>query len=250
MSWWMMAAQVGMQLLGGMGQREQAKAQARLTRAENLVNKANIDAANTISKANNELAATVGSLNRFRQNANNRQVLRLSGQEQEQIQTNLLRAISDLRHGALEDRLDTAFEAGALAATAAAAGVGGGSKDVLNATIRMAGARKQAALEQAGDQMTYDALTLLTNTQADAYMQMDSTLILDELDLMPKQFVPQFVAPAPSIWQLALGGTAQAFANNPQLMQQTADSFRSTAPPRHSSQAGRTDFYGSVSLRV
>lgn len=250
MSWWAMAAQVGMQILGGMGQRSQAKAQARLTKAENLVNKANIDAANTIREANNELSVAVGSLNRFRQNANNRQVLRLSGQEQEQIQTNLLRAISDLQHGALEERLDTAFDAGALAASAAAAGVGGSSKDVLNATIRMTGARKQEALEKTGDQMTYDALTLLTNTQADAYMQMDSSLILDELDLMPKQFVPQFEAPAPSIWQTAFGGGMEAFASNPQLMQQTADSFRSTAPPRHSSQAGRTDFYGSVSLRV
>lgn len=250
MSWWMIGAQVGIQLLGGMGRREQAKAQSRLTKAENLVNKANIDADNTIREANNELAASVGSLNRFRQNANNRQVLRLSGQEQEQIQTNLIRAISDLQHGALEDRLDTAFEAGSLAASAAAAGVGGGSKDVLNATIRMTGARRQEALEKAGDQMTYDALTMLTNTQADAYMQMDSTLILDELDLMPKQFVPQYGAPAPSGWQTALGGTMQAFANNPQLMQQAAESFRSTAPPRHSSQAGRTDFYGSVSLRV
>lgn len=249
-----MAAMLGVQFLGnalgGLGQREQAKAQARLTKAENLVNKANTEAANTIRKANNELGAAVGSLNRFRQAANNRQIMRQYGQEQEQIQTNLSRAMSDLRRGAMEERLDTAFELGSLAAYAAAAGVGGGSKNVLNSTIRMTNARKQAALEQQGDQITYDALTLLTNTQADAYMALDSTLILDQLDLMPQQFIPQFVQKAPSVGQTLFNAAIQTVGSNPALTQQTLEGFRSTAPPRHQSQVGRTDFYGNVSLRV
>jgi len=249
-----MAAMLGVQFLGnalgGLGARQQAKAQARLTKAENLVNKANTEAANTIREANNELGVAIGSLNRFRQNASNRQVLRQYGQEQEQIQTNLSRAMGDLQRGALEDRLDTAFELGSLAAYAAAAGVGGGSKNVLNSTIRMTNARKQAALEQQGDQMTYDALTLLTNTQADAYMALDSSLILDQLDLMPQQFIPQFVQKAPSVGQTLFNAAIQTVVSNPQLTQQALDGFRSTAPPRHQSQVGRSDFYGSVSLRV
>lgn len=249
-----MAAMLGVQFLGntlgGLGQRQQAKAQARLTKAENLVNKANTEAANRIREANNELSVAIGSLNRFRQNLGNRQILRELGREQEQIQTNLIRAQSDLQRGAVEERLDTAFELGSLAAYAAAAGVGGGSKNVLNATIRMANARKQDALERQGDQMSYDALTMLTNTQADAYMAMDSTLILDQLDLMPQQFIPQFVQKAPSVGKTLFNAAIQTVGSNPQLTQQTLDGFRSTAPPRHQSQVGRGDFYGSVSLRV
>lgn len=249
-----MAAMLGVQFLGntlgGLGQRQQAKAQARLTKAENLVNKANTEAANTIREANNELSVAIGSLNRFRQNLGNRQILRELGREQEQIQTNLIRAQNDLQRGAMEERLDTAFELGSLAAYAAAAGVGGGSKNVLNATIRMANARKQDALERQGDQMSYDALTMLTNTQADAYMAMDSTLILDQLDLMPQQFIPQFVQKAPSAGKTLFNAAIQTVGSNPQLTQQTLDGFRSTAPPRHQSQVGRSDFYGSVSLKV
>lgn len=233
-----MAAMLGAKFLGntlaGLGQRQQAKAQARLTKAENLVNKANAEAQNTVRDANNELAAMVGSLNRFRLNASNRQVLRQSGQEQEQIQTNLQRALSDMQRGALEERLDTAFELGSLSAATAAAGVGGGSKDVLNATIRLANARRQQALDTAGDQMSYDAMKLLSNTQADAYGALDSTLILDQLDLSKTQFVPQFVQKAPSVGRVLVNAAITTATQNPQHTQQTLDGFRSTAPQPYS----------------
>lgn len=201
--------------LGGLGQREQMKAQGRLTKAQNKVNKATIDGNNLVRDANNELSSVVGSLNRFRQNANNRQLARNSGEQQEAIYTNLRRTLSDLQSASLEDRLNSSFELGALAASTAAAGIGGGSKDVMNSTLRMAAARKQQALEEQGETITYDALRAATNVQARTFSDMDSSLVLDNLDLSQDQFIPQFIQQAPSALQVGINSAIQTAAENP-----------------------------------
>lgn len=249
-----MAAMMGVQFLGnaltGLGQREQMRAQKRLTNAQNLVNKAQVAASNTIRDANNELSAVVGSLNRFKLNASNRQSLRNSGREQEAIQTNLIRVMKDLTGASLEQRLDSSFELGSLAAASAAAGVGGNSREVMNATLRMAEARKQQALSEQGEALTYDALKMLTNTQADAYAGLDSSIILDQLDLSQDQYIPQFAQSAPSMFNVLLNAGVQTVAQNPGLTQMALEgpsTNRSTAPPNN----GRT-FQGAwgTSLRI
>src|SRR5690554_996960 len=122
--WQYLAAQTAGNVLQGIGARQQAKAQNKLTDYENLIQMANTDAANLVRRANYELAGATGSLNRFKQSIQNQAILRASGDEQTQIQTNLLRAREDLVRGSMEQRLDTAFEIGALAASVSAAGDG------------------------------------------------------------------------------------------------------------------------------
>lgn len=226
---WAMIAMAAMKALGGLSGREQEKAQGRLTKAENEVTKANVYASNLTRDANNELSAAVGSLNRFRQSLNNRQVLRTSGREQEQIQTNLQRTLQDLNSGKLEQRLDTSFELGSLAASMGAAGVGGGSREMMNATIRMTEARKLDALDEAGDAVSYDAIKLLTNTQADAYAQLDATTILDRLDLNVTPYIPKFSKKVGSPLQSLVGSFADTVASNPQLTQQAFGEGQSSA---------------------
>ena len=202
--------------LGGLGEREQMKAQGRLTKAQNKVDKATIDGNNLVRGANNELASVVGSLNRFRQNANNRQVARNSGDQQETIYTNLQRTLNDLQSSSLEDRLNSSFELGALAASTAAAGVGGGSKDVMNATLRMAAARKQQALDEQSETLSYDALKAITNVQARTFSDMDSSLVLDNLDLSQDQYIPKFIQKAPSALQVGINAAVQTAAQSPE----------------------------------
>ena len=237
-------------VVGGFQQREADKAQQRLTKAENLVAKANTYASNLVRDSNNELSAAVGSLNRFRQNLNNRQMLRTSGREQEQIQTNLQRALADLNSGKLEQRLDTSFELGSLAATTAAAGVGGGSKEVMNATIRMTEARKLSALSDAGDTMSYDALKMLTNTQADAYAQLDSTVILDRLDFSIDQYIPKFSKDPASPLQTVFNAAVNTASGNPQLTQQAAEGVRSTGSKSNSQATAYSGNNWASSVRV
>lgn len=236
-------------LFGGLASREQMKAQGRLTAAQNVVNKANVEASNTIRDANNELSSVVGSLNRSRQAMNNRQALRTNSREQEAIQTNLARTLSDLTQSSLEDRLNSAFELGSLAAAASAAGVGGNSREVMNSTLRLTAARKQQALDEQGDIITYDGLKMLTNTQADAYASLDSTVILDQLDLSRDQYIPQFIQKAPSYLQTTANAAITTAANSPGLTQSALEGTvnRSSAPATN----GRT-FQGAygTSLRI
>jgi len=249
---WPQLAMMGVQFLGNYAQQKAKEKQVknnnkaidaanleelRANKLENKLSAANVYASNTVREANNELSAVSGSLNRFRIGLGDRQTLRTSGREQEQIQTNLFRAIKDASTGALEDRLDTAYDMGALAASASAAGVGGGSREVMNATLRMTGARRQSALEEAQGDMTYDAMRLLTNTQADAYAQLDTSVIFDQLDLQVDQFIPK----VPRIQNLqgpASGGllstALQTVTQNPQLTQQVAEGFRSTGTTSYS----------------
>lgn len=245
--WQYLAAATAGNVLQGMHSRKTLKAQNQITDIENMIGKANADAANIVRRANNELAAAVGSLNRFKQSIGNQQILRASGQEQAQIQTNLLRAREDLNRGSVEDRLDTAFELGSIAAAVSAAGVGGSSRDVLSNTIKMTGARKQAELSRVSGQVTYDALQYLANTQSDAYLQVQGDLFLDALDHGTSTFIPQAKTPVPSAAQVWFTKGLTTVAKNPQLTQQTVEGFRSTSG---SSQQQGAGWYSQVSLKV
>lgn len=243
--WWALAAQYGMQFLEGLIGREQQKAQNRLTEIENEVQEANAENANRVRDANNELAAAKGSLQRYRKSLGDQHYLRDIGNQQEQIQTNLIRSIDDLERGSLESRLDTAFELGAVAARTAAAGVSGGSKQAINATIRMTEARKQAALENQQGQMTYDAIKYLTNTQADAY-NLDGSVFLDSIDRNTNTFMPQYVQKVPNAWSAFFNAGANTVSSNPELVQTTLDDYRSTDPKAYSG----NDWTSSVSMKV
>jgi len=248
--WQYLAAQTAGNVLQGLGARTQAKAQNKLTDFENLIQKANADAANIVRRANNELAGATGSLNRFKQSIQNQAILRASGDEQKQIQTNLLRAREDLVRGSMEQRLDTAFEVGALAASVSAAGVGGSSRDVLNSTIKLTGARKQAELSRVGQQMTTDALEYLTNTQADAYMQVQGDLFLDALDYGTTTFMPKAHTPVQSYASIWLTKGLQTAAQNPELTQQTMEGLRRSTNGSTQAQPYQSGWASSATMRI
>lgn len=234
-------------LFGGLNARQQAKANNRLIGAQNEINKAETYASNLVREANNELSAVVGSLNRARQAMNNRQVLRTNAREQEAIQTNLSRVISDLTQTSLEGRLDSAFELGSLAASASAAGVGGNSREVMSATLRMTAARRDQAIQSQKDTASYDALKMLTNTQADAYASLDNTVILDQLDLSRDTYIPQFIQKAPSVLRTTLTAAAATAAQNPGLTQSVLGGSSGSTPQ---ASGGNRNFMSSVQLRI
>lgn len=211
----MAIASVAMKALGGLTGREQAKANKRLTKAENMLKKAQVDAANTIRDANNELGAATGALQRYRQSLGHQQTLKQSGRQQSALVTNINRALDDLNRGGVESRLESSFEIGALAAASSAAGVGGGSREMMNRTLRLSAARQQAEIERAGDQVTYDGLRALTNMKADSFQALDGSLIFDNIDQQDNLFIPKFAQPVPSPLQGLFAGIAGTINSNP-----------------------------------
>lgn len=173
--WWAALAQFAGSFIGGMGNREKIKAQ-------NRIKKANRDATNITRRGNAELASAVGNLKRWKQSVGNQRVLKQSAMEQEAVKTNLLRMRKDAKQADLTTRLDAASQAGAAAAAFGSAGVGGGTRDMINSSLQISEARKLQQIQDQKDTYTYDALQKLTSMQEDTAYRLDDSMIVDQID--------------------------------------------------------------------
>lgn len=117
----MMAAQALMQ-----GEQQKAA-----NKAANIVNKANTEAANIQRTSSNILAAANGSLQRMQDSLGNRNMLRQAGLAHEKIGDQQIKLGQQMTAGGFQTRLKAAEEAGALQAQASAAGVSGGTIQML-----------------------------------------------------------------------------------------------------------------------
>lgn len=164
----MMAAQALMQ-----GEQQKAA-----NKAANIVNQANTQAANIQRTSQNNLAAANGSLQRMQDSLGNRNMLRQAGLAHEKIADQQIDLGRQMTSGGFQARLAAAEQAGALQASASAAGVGGGTITMLQkvAALRsnieqddMEESYKRAVfnLKEADDENLYQ---MYNNLQDNAYI--------------------------------------------------------------------------------
>lgn len=203
--WWAAVAQFAASFIGGMGERKKIEAQ-------NRIKEANRDATNITRRGNAELASAVGNLKRWKQSVGNQRVLKQSAMEQGAVKTNLLRMRKDAKQADLATRLDAASQAGAAAAAFSSAGVGGGTRDMINSSLQISEARKLQQIQDQKDTYTYDALQKLTSMQEDTAYRLDDSMIVDQIDhrtaYAAKKKVPNYFETAIN----AAGSTASSGA--------------------------------------
>ena len=119
---WVLAA---MAVMGAVKGQNEAK-------ATNITNKANTKIANLQREVSNEKAGATASLNRMTQSIKNNDMLRQGGQVSNDISKKQLELGEQMTKGGFSQRLKAAQEAGALAAASGAAGVGGGSVQMMD----------------------------------------------------------------------------------------------------------------------
>lgn len=179
---------VGFNALTGIANGFLASGQAK---AANIVNSANVAAANLMRKANNELVASRNSLNRYVQGENNKRIAASAGAELEAATINYRRA----RDGQIEDDFESqiafAEQAGAQAAMGAASGLTGGVIDIVNSTTALRQMRAVQRRATAVRQMDYDAVQERADNYRAGLEAMDRSSIVDDIDYSVDTFVPQ-----------------------------------------------------------
>lgn len=202
--WWAALAAFAGAFGQGLNQRQQIKAQNRIA-------KANAEASDIVRKGNAQLASAVGNLQRWQQSVSNQRTLKQAALEQSALKTNLLRMRDDSKDASLEQRLASASQAGAAAAAFSAAGVGGGTRDAINSTLRVAAQRKQDIITDKKEQYTYDGLLALTNMKEDVAFRLDDTMIIDQIDYRTPYAQTQEV---PSVWRTMFNSAVSAASSS------------------------------------
>lgn len=132
-----------MMLAKGMEDQKGAKAARGTLKSQAKV-------ANILRKAQNQLAGAQGSLARYMQSRQNQELLKAGGAALDATSTNILRLHEASVTGGLSRRVQAAEEAGSLFASRAAAGLRGGTSEMLRATqeLRVAQIEQQAAQQE------------------------------------------------------------------------------------------------------
>ena len=193
-----LAMQFGMNLLQGLQQRQQQKANKR-------IDEANVDATNTVRAGNAQLASAVGNLQRWQQSVNNQRTIKSYADNAEALRTNLDRAIKGLNSQSLEQRLSSAQEAGAAVAAMGAAGMAGSTRDQVNSSMRMAAQRKQDSITEQKDATKSDATAQIAALTNNLGYALDDNVIIDAVDVRKEKSF----AKVDSVWRVALNAAMQ-----------------------------------------
>lgn len=164
-------------LMGSKKEDDQAK-------LNNIAAKSDAKVKNTLRLADNTMAAASASLQRYQQSQSNKFVLMSGGNELNAQRTNLLRMADESVRGGLERRIQVAEEAGALAVSAGAAGVGGGSLQMVEAVNRIRFERAEQQAEAYKDQTEEDMLLNIDQTHLAMVMGLSDTQINTSLNFM------------------------------------------------------------------
>lgn len=182
---WVMAAMFGMQLLQGASQNKKIK-------ESNKTAEFNAQIQDQLTQANNTVAAATGALNRHRQSLANQLKLKAGGKQVEALGQNLLRLQDQSQQQGLNVKIQAAEQTGALMAAAAGAGIGGGTVDMLNATVRGKEARLLEQIERNNKANTRDTLDRISQVKEATAMGLDDTVFLDRVTQV--KTVPQIQA--------------------------------------------------------
>lgn len=175
---WMPLIMAGMTLAQGRTQQGQAKLQRK---AE--IQNAEWD--NEIRISNNELAGARGALGRYTQSLRNQQHLKEYGKSIDAATENLVRVNDNYVSGNLERRIVAAEEAGAIAAQRGAAGVYGGTAQMLDATIAL---RQDRIQQQAKEEFKLQRKNLTDQRSSlveGMILGMDDVAIVDDINYIP-----------------------------------------------------------------
>jgi len=180
-------------------------------KAQYIVDKAKTQAARITQASGNELQGAQSSLQRFSASLGNRKILAAAGKNINNITENIGRNLDAATMGDFSTQIKSAEELGSLAATAAAAGVGGSSIDVYNETVRL----NYEMQDEAGDRAVRSDLIAASNsrgdTLTDAVGSMDHNVYSADLDFT--QYVdPKKPSTLASVVALGLAAGATAVA--------------------------------------
>lgn len=144
MSWWM-AAQFGMQLLGGMSANSKKKAQAQ---AQGTIDSANAYSSNLNRDSQNRVSAAASGLKAYATSINNQRQGAAVGAKINALTMNVARAMDQMSQGGTQQSLQAAEQLGAVTAQASAAGTGGSSIELIKSTLGLRRAMQQNNLQR------------------------------------------------------------------------------------------------------
>lgn len=178
--WWMAAIMAAQALEKG----KEAKAQAKL---DKFTMKSNVKIENMRRDADNTLAKASGDLARFQQANSNKHKLKAGGEAVETQRTNMLRLSDAAVRGTFESRINASEVAGALAAQAGFAGIGGGSLSMIDAANRLRFQRADELSQRTTDTQLYDGQRNIDQTVESTILGLDDIQFNDNINYMRAQ---------------------------------------------------------------
>lgn len=196
------AAQAASAVIGIVGGRMVAKAQARAQIAQAEANVAQSKAAAQAANARTGVA-------QFMQTLNNNRQMRNAGKVFAAATTNLSRAQGQRQAGNIERSIQQAEQAGAYVANVASKGVAGGSVDTIASTMALRNARFNRAVTDQNAQLDYDAASQIAGIIPNAAAGLDMTVYSTQQDnsviLPPVQAGPNYLGALASSGLLSAG---------------------------------------------
>ena len=180
MAFWIPLAMATMSAAQGMQQQGAAK-------AAKIADESNTRVNNIIRESNNMLAAATGSLSRYTQSRQNQEHLKNTGKELDAITTNMLRLQDAAQTASLERRIAAAEEAGAMSAAVGAAGIGGGTIQMLNSTMDLRSAMVEQLAREEQKQQQYDMSLAREATKEQMILGLSDVQFLDNINMMEYQ---------------------------------------------------------------
>ena len=180
MAFWIPLAMATMSV--AQGTQQQAAAEAA-----KIADESNTRVNNIIRESNNMLAAATGSLSRYTQSRQNQEHLKNTGKAHDAITTNMLRLQDAAQTASLERRIAAAEEAGALSASVGAAGIGGGTVQMLNSTMDLRSAMVEQLARDEQKQQQYDMSLAREATKEQMILGLSDVQFLDNINMMEYQ---------------------------------------------------------------
>lgn len=115
---------------------------------QNRINKANTYAANQQQQGNSVISAAKGALNRVNQSIQTRDALTAFGEQHNSLEQQRAKLGEQMTTGTFRNRVKAAEQQGMLAARSSAAGVGGSTVSMLEATMSIQSDVAQAEMDQ------------------------------------------------------------------------------------------------------
>lgn len=177
---WMAAIMAAQALEKG----KEVKAQAKI---DKVTSKSNTKVRNLGIAADNTLAKAKGDLARFQQANSNKYKLIAGANAVESQRTNMLRLSDAAVRGSFDSRIAAAEASGALAASAGAAGIGGSSLDMIDASNRIRQQRAQELADRQVDDQLYDGQRNIDQTVEATILGLDDIQYNDAINYMQEQ---------------------------------------------------------------
>lgn len=178
--WWMAAIMAAQALEKGKEAKAQAKIDKVTFKSNTLVQNLNAASQNTLEKARGDLA-------RFQQAQGNKYKLKAGAESIEAQRTNMLRLSDAAVRGSFDQRIAASEAAGAIAAAAGGAGIGGGSIDMIDASNRIRQQRAQELADRQTDTQLYDGQRNIDQTMEATLLGLDDIQYNDSINYMQAQ---------------------------------------------------------------